>query len=138
MTLTRDDFPAEYFAIRIQVDGAEIHWPQAFAIISGYATTGETWSDERNQTADQVLLTALRARSRWWKRVVVCSLDGSHREPSWAVELPWETACDLGRDFRQWAIYYVVGDELSVSYCDPRRQLVTVGSFRESLGASST
>lgn len=53
-----------------------------------------------------------------------------HAEPGWAVEMPWDEACDLGLRFKQDAIYSVRGDELTVTFCDHRRGLVPVGAFR--------
>jgi hypothetical protein len=48
----------------------------------------------------------------------------------------YEEDCKLGLQFKQDAIYYVKGDVLSVSYCDDRRRLVTVGGFRERVHVS--
>jgi hypothetical protein len=132
-----EDFPAEYFSALIWIephDGVNVeHWPAEFGIVSGYATTGEVWPEARNRDADRRLEQRLRAKNVWLRRVDITSPDRSHREPSWAVALPWEPLCDLGRRFLQTAIYYVQADQLYVSFCDQRRQLVEVGSFRERL-----
>lgn len=53
-----------------------------------------------------------------------------HREPGWAVAMSFQDACDTGRRYRQDAIYYVTRDTLWVSFCDGRRALVEIGSFR--------
>jgi len=52
-----------------------------------------------------------------------------HAEPGWAVQLPFDVACDLGRMFLQDAIYVIDVDQLFVSYCDDRREKVFVGEF---------
>jgi hypothetical protein len=54
-----------------------------------------------------------------------------HAEPGWGVEMPWESACELGIQFKQDAIYVVIGGELYVTFCDTRRSLVHVGPFPE-------
>lgn len=122
-----------YFETRFHAPDAGEDWPQEFVIISAYATTGHHWSRERNASADRELADALRERTTWLRRVTGYSPETGHAEPSWAAMLPFEAACDLGVKFEQDAIYSVAGDELSVSYCDARRQLVPVGSFRERL-----
>lgn len=106
-------------------------WPPEFVIVSAYATTGESWPLERNIAADQELEKYLRGKSLWIRRITGYSPTTNHAEPSWATDLPFEAACDLGLSFHQDAIYHVLGDVLSVSYCDQRRGLVRVGNFRE-------
>jgi len=44
-------------------------WPGQFAIITAYATTGDVWTDQQNEAADQALETALRATGRWMRRI---------------------------------------------------------------------
>lgn len=107
------------------------HWPSAFAIITAYATTGETWTSARNEAADRELETLLRERGCMIGRVTGYSPQTHHAEPGWAAALTWQDACDLGQQFRQDAIYWVAGDDLSVTFCDARRALVTVGSFHD-------
>ena len=115
---------------RIAAGTAPDAWPIEFAIISAYATTGEHWSVDQNQTADRMLETEIRNRSVWLRRIVGYSPVSGHAEPSWAVELPCDDARQLGRCFKQDAIYYVRGDELFVTRCDDGSQLVPVGGFR--------
>ena len=139
--VTRRDFPPEYFEIvvwapqeidehRIAGSSSFCEWPRQFGVISGYATTGEVWPEQANQEADRRLQERLRELSNWVRRVEVSSPDRTHCEPSWAAALPWETLCDLGQEFLQCALYYVKDDAMYVSFCDVRRQLVPMGSFR--------
>ena len=111
-------------------------WPEQFAIITAYATTGEAWTDEQNEAADQALKAELQATGRWMRRITGYSPTTQHREPGWAVAMDWQEACDLGSRFLQDAIYAVHGDALAVTFCDQRRQLLPVGTFRERLTAS--
>ena len=130
-----------YFDVRFRTPEPEAPWPEAFVILTAYATTGEAWTEEQNRDADRRLEEALRSRaphgstSAWddLRRVTGFSPDTGHAEPGWAVALPFHEACDLGEDFRQDALYVVKGDVLFVSYCDERRGLVRVGFFRDRL-----
>lgn len=127
-----------YFRTRFRIRCAVTDelWLPEFGMISAYATTGERWSDERNQAADQKLEAELRSRSVWLRRIVGYSPTSGHAEPSWAVGVPYEEACELGLQFRQDAVYHVRGGTLYVSYCDDRRRLIPVGGFRERLDAA--
>ena len=127
-----------YFDTRFRVEPgtAADDWPAELAIISAYPTTGQWWSDEENRAADVRLEMELRQRSISMRRVIGYSRKTGHAEPSWAAAVSFKDACDLGQKFKQDAIYYVKGDELSVSFCDYRRGLVPVGSFRERLRKS--
>ena len=111
-------------------------WPRRFVILTAYATTGTSWSEAENEDADRRLEAALRARvgeDGKVRRITGFSPTTGHAEPGWAARLPFEEACDLGARFRQDALYVVRDDGLFVSYCDERRALVPVGSFRERL-----
>jgi hypothetical protein len=105
-------------------------WPIEFAIITAYATTGENWPDTKNQAADQQLEVDLHKQGGWVRRLIGYSPTSGHREPGWIVELGLNAACDIGLKYNQDAIYYVSGDTLSVCFCDSRRALVKIGSFR--------
>ena len=108
-------------------------WPEQFAIITAWATTGQTWTEAENRAADRRLREELEQRSTWCRRLTGFSPNTGHAEPGWAVDLDFDTACDVGQRYRQDAIYYVEGDELYVSYCDQRRKRVPLGSFRARL-----
>lgn len=121
---------------RLLPEASTIEWPASFGIISAYATTGRKWPEERSLAADRELEAALRASSNQLQRIVGFSPTSGHAEPSWAVELSFDAACDIGLRFHQDAIYFVAGDDLYVSFCDARRRLVAVGRFRERLRAA--
>ncbi len=103
--------------------------PEEFAIISGYATTGEKWSTERNQQADEQLHHRLVENGTWLRRVTGYAPDTGHNEPCWAIAISFDEACDIGEEFLQDAIYYVVGDDLFVSHCDSRRVKIPISKF---------
>lgn len=102
-----------------------------FAIITAYATTGEEWTDKRNEEADRKLQERLQDNNWLIGRMIGYSPSTGHAEPGWAVAIGFEDACDIGAEFKQDAIYYVKGDTLSVSFCDKvKRGMVEVGEFR--------
>lgn len=107
--------------------------PENFAIITAYATTGETWSDKANAVADRKLKNTLRYKSDWLVRITGYSPASGHSEPGWAAELEFQDACDIGKHFKQDAIYFGKKGKLYVSYCDERRAMVPIGRFLERL-----
>lgn len=125
-----------YFETRFRCADLPGQWPEKFAILTGYATTGEQWTVEQNMAADLALLAELEARSCWHHRLTGYSPTTDHAEPSWAAELSFEVACELGQCFRQDAVYFVIKDALYVSHCDVRRMLVPVGIFGERVTVS--
>lgn len=122
-----------YFETQFAVGDPAVEFPHEFAIITAYATTGEAWTDLENESADRELEAVLRRTCSLIGRITGFSPTTGHAEPGWAAQMTWQDACDLGILFRQDAIYVVKGDNLFVTFCDSRRQLVDVGAFRERL-----
>jgi len=121
-----------YFSTLFDPHRYDGEWPNRFAIITAWATTGEHWPIEKCREADERLRARLAAMGVWHRRVTGYAPDGSHAEPGWAAEIGFEEACALGMEFRQIAIYMVEGDDLAVSYCEPeRRGRIAVGEFRD-------
>ena len=129
LTIVHPAYLETRFISRDGLDG----WPEQFVIITAFATTGETWTDEQNEAADRKLEAELRGNGRWMRRVTGYSPTTPRSEPGWAVAMEWEEACDLGVKYLQDAIYAVREDALTVTYCDERRSLVPVGSFLDRL-----
>lgn len=118
-----------YFQTRFYALQPPDDWPAQFAIITAFATTGEQWTEAQNQAADQALAASLAALN-WRYRIVGFSPTTHHAEPGWAVPLDFSSACDLGLQFLQDAIYYVEHDQLFVSKCERHtRQRVFVDTF---------
>ncbi len=92
-------------------------WPTTYWVITAWATTGESWSAERNRAADKALENVLRAASHRLLRMTGGSPDGRHREPGWAVALEHDTALRLGREFGQVALFLVRRGRLIVVTC---------------------
>ena len=123
----------EYFKTHFRQKTPFSDWPEKFSIITAYATTGQTWTNKQNIPADRRLEAELRTTGLWLRRLIGYSPTTGHREFGWAVEMAWREACEIGLHYRQDAIYFVNGDELSVTLCDERRKLTLVGDFRERL-----
>ncbi|MCY2944266.1 MAG: DUF3293 domain-containing protein [Planctomycetota bacterium] len=129
--------PEYYRTTRFRID-SPTDFPLEFVILTAHATTGEVWTDEQNQNADQRLEAELRALGHEPQRITGYAplyqpekLDSAHAEPGWAVPIPFTVACDLGEKYLQDALYHVQGDQLSLCYCDVRRGLIPIGPFRE-------
>lgn len=122
-----------YFQVRFRVDSHPADWPEAFAIITAHATTGESWGQTENEAADRRLEQRLKAIGVWHWRVTGYSPGDGHAEAGWGAVVGREQACQLGHDFLQDAIYWIARDQLSVLKCAAGSQLVEIGSFRKRL-----
>ena len=91
-------------------------WPKDFAILTAYATTGETWTDEQNKDADQKLEAELRKGGYRIHRISGYSKDLKTHEEGWAVVMDLKTAWDLAIKYKQVALFYYENDELLLVY----------------------
>ncbi|CAB1276450.1 DUF3293 domain-containing protein [Candidatus Nitrosacidococcus tergens] len=119
-----------YFETHFKTPTYIKNWPNEFAIITAYATTGEVWTEERNNQADNNLKSELLKQSGWVERLIGYSPTTGHAEPGWATAISFDIACNIGQLFYQDAIYYVESNQLYVSFCDHRRFKVFVESFQ--------
>lgn len=126
-----NDFDPAYFQIAFRTEGPVPQWPERFVIITAYATTGESWSEERNVEADRQLHAHLVARGHEPIRIAGYDPESGHAEPGWAVDLPLSEALEVGRSFLQDSIFRVEGDMLTVGRCVRHAEWAAVGGFRE-------
>ena len=91
-------------------------WPKSFAILTAYATTGETWTPEQNVEADRQLEAELRKGGHRIHRISGYSKDFKTHEEGWAVEMDLKTAWDLAVKYKQVALFYYENDELLLVY----------------------
>ena len=108
---------AWYYRVRFRVESSPVELPQEFVIVTGYATTGERWTDAENAQADARLAREIAAAGWWHLRITGYSIDTGHCEPGWAVQVSADEGQELGLRFRQDAIYVVRGNTLVVRYC---------------------
>ena len=91
--------------------------PQEFLIITAYNPKGRAAPPSRNHHQDQTLRAVLEGRGATPFRVIGRSVDGSHQEPGWGATLDIQTGLEIGRMFKQEAIYQVRDDELTLHGC---------------------
>jgi len=128
---SKSELHPAYFNVRFRTETPVTEWPATFVIITAYATTGETWSDERNVQADRELHQELLRRGCAPIRITGYDPESGHGEPGWAVALPLDEALELGRTFLQDAIFLVQGDTLLVAKCNSPWTQQAIGAFRE-------
>jgi hypothetical protein len=121
--------PAYFATVFIAPETIE-NYPDEFAIVTAYATTGESWAESENRGADERFAAILEGEGVWAKRIIGSSPDLQHQEPGWAAEVDMSRARELGAQFKQDAIYWVSGDLLFVTECAPEAKLELVGEFR--------
>lgn len=127
----------DYFDTRFKLALPNEELPEEFAIVTAYHTTGQTWSDDRNQEATDQLQAELEKAGSLLGSATGYSPRTGHAEPGFAARLSFEQACDLGLRFDQDAIYFVSGRTLFVSLCDHRRALKPVTRLLERVDAPS-
>ncbi len=126
---TYTDMRSVYMETRFRMERKHSEWPEEFVILSAYATTGQTWTHEQNRTADRQLEAEMRALGGWLVRIEGYSPSSGHCEPSWATVMPLGRAIEVGKRYKQDAIFHVHDEKLTVVYCDGRRPSQPVASF---------
>jgi len=92
-------------------------WPTDFAIITAYDPDGLPTTAELNHAADAYLEAELRAAGYRLHRITGGSADGVHLEPGWGVPIGLPGAVELGRRYRQVAVFYVRAGALTLVDC---------------------
>ena len=124
-------FDPAYFQTRFRVPAPRTDCPEAFVILTGYATTGQQWPEAQNLAADEALRQALAQLGIWHCRITGYSPHTMHAEPGWATALAPTAACALGVLFQQDALYEIHADQLWVVRCATgQRALVAQFSAR--------
>ena len=103
------------------------------AIIAGYATTGEQWTDQENIAADAALLQDLKKDIQCPIRVIGYDPESNHSEPSWAANIPLDQAITLATTYKQIAIFYITQDTLTIHSCLSEQPTYEVGAFLDQL-----
>ncbi len=99
-----------------------------YAIITAW-NPGSVWlSKEDNDNKNQKLELALS--SFVWEKVTVGDAQFNWYEESYAVALSMKKSIELGRLFKQNAIYYVVNNQLILISCHDNKQK-KLGDIRE-------
>ena len=109
-------YEEEYKSTVFQYQDFPADWPNSFAILTAYATTGETWTPEQNVAADRQLEAELRKGGYRIHRISGYSKDLKTHEEGWAVVMDLKTAWDLAIKYKQVALFYYENDELLLVY----------------------
>ena len=112
-----------YFAVHFRV-AAVTAWPEQFANVTAYATTGERWTEEQNAQANAALLQRIEALSV--RHVPITGYDPAtgHAEPGWDIAGPLTLGLQLGGAFRQDATFAMQDGCQSVHACGFRAHAV--------------
>ena len=95
-----------------------VDWPADFAIITAHDPAGQVAAPAVNAAADAALSDELRAAGYRPHRLTGGSADGSHQEPGWAVAIGSPGAVEMGRRYRQLAIFEVRAGALFLVDCE--------------------
>ena len=110
--------------------------PNPFAIITAYNPQSKNFSESNNIIANQALEEDLS--QVFHVPVNGRSLDASHQEPSFAVQISKAAAIGLAEKYNQNAIFWVEGDDLHIVPVLMNGDEISVGSFRSRIQAKST
>ncbi len=105
-------------------------WPADFAIITAYDPDGLPTTAELNRAADEALESELRAAGYRLHRIAGGSADGVHLEPGWGVPIGLPGTVEFGRRYRQVAVFYVRGREVTLVACEDGATEVMTRPFR--------
>ncbi|MEQ9398191.1 MAG: DUF3293 domain-containing protein [Longimicrobiales bacterium] len=130
--MTPEGLHPAYFETRFRVwDGSG--WPGSFGIVSAWTTTGESWPAAEARAADEALTREVLAHYPFARRLIGYSPTTGHAEPSWAIGTDLRRTKELGRRYRQDAVYWVENGRLSVTRVAREARLVVVGGFHDRL-----
>lgn len=120
--------PPEYLATVFRAEAPENGWPRAFGIVTAWHPMGEIADDTANQAADNELRSQLIGSGIFHSRVTGGDSAFMHYEPGWAIESDFATVLNLGRHYRQLAIWWIEDDALFLVDCSTGESL-SLSSF---------
>ncbi|UJF21792.1 DUF3293 domain-containing protein [Shewanella sp. OMA3-2] len=106
----------------------------SFAIITAYNPLGCLLTPSQNRLLDRELQLKILQYQSPYRSLMGIAPDFSHVEKSWAVFIDKNQAVELGREFKQHAIYYVNQGLLSLVACfDQHKDEIQLGAFNQRL-----
>ena len=110
----------------------------SFAIITAYNPLGCLLTPSQNRLLDRELQLKILQYQSPYRCLMGVAPDLSHVEKSWAIFIDKNQAIELGREFKQHAIYYVNQGLLSLVACfDQHKSEVQMGAFNQRLSLVS-
>ena len=101
-----------------------------FAIVTAHNPLGNVLTPCQNRLLDRRLQRKIEQYNSPYRSLIGAAPDLSHMEKSWAVFIDKQLALELGREFKQHAIYYVNQGLLSLVACgDAPDSEVMIGDF---------
>ena len=88
--------------------------PTRFAIVTAYNPDGITIEKAQNHIADQELSNEIAALGWSSFRVTGMSSDATHQEPGWGINCSEKEGINLGKQFKQEAIFWVSDDRITL------------------------
>jgi len=89
-------------------------FPDVFAIITAHNPEGLNCPPAVNESLNRDLLREIRAPAFDSFEITGMSPDGVHREAGFGIVCPFEAAVQLGRKYKQEAIFRIEQDQLSL------------------------
>ena len=124
------EFPSSYYETRFLLARDPECLPASFAIITAHNPMNRRWSPRMNRKADLRLKRLLERKQIPHFRATGQSPDGSHAEPGWAVHCGLRKALGIAGRYKQLAIWWIDGDELSLIHYSGSSG-GSIGSFAE-------
>ncbi|MSR72816.1 MAG: DUF3293 domain-containing protein [Opitutales bacterium] len=109
-------YEEEYKSTVFEYQNFPNDWPKSFAILTAYATTGETWTPAQNIQADRQLEAELKKGGHRIHRISGYSKDLDTHEEGWAVVMDLRPAWDLAVKYKQLALFYYENEQLLLVY----------------------
>lgn len=122
-----------YAQAHFQLDCPAMELPVRFGIVTACNPMGVTVEASVNEGLDRDLGMSLLDRGIPHFRVTGGSRDMSHAEPGYGCAVDLERIVELGRQWKQEAVFWVEGDQLVLVSCDDSKHEEPLGSFRERL-----
>lgn len=70
-----------YSKTQFKTNAYTVAWPSCFAIITAYATTGETWTASENEHANNLLKELFELEGVWHEAITGYDPETGHEEP---------------------------------------------------------
>jgi hypothetical protein len=95
-----------------------INRPRDFWVVTAYNPDGTTTGSSDNIVADEKLQVALEQLGVTPFRIIGMSPDLRHAEPGWGFPASQSTALEIGRRFRQEAVFHFTEGRIDLVDCE--------------------
>ncbi|MFV9972603.1 MAG: DUF3293 domain-containing protein [Francisella endosymbiont of Hyalomma asiaticum] len=120
-----------YFKTLFEIPVKPNKFPQEFAIITAYNPFNQKLTKQENIFRNILLKHQLTRKYNWVYQINGFDKSTQNKENGFMFNAKsLDSACELGQEYSQDAIYYVIGDILYVCKCEPAKsKLIEVGEF---------